>query len=97
MHRHIATPLGTFATPDARFEHIHIDLVGPLPPSNSCVYLLTCIDRFTRWPDPGSADMRSYSDGFGVTITTDRGGQFESRLWKAFTELLGTKHTRTTS
>ena len=36
---------------------------------------------------------------FGVpsTITTDRGGQFESHLWKAFTELLGTKHTRTTA
>ncbi len=36
---------------------------------------------------------------FGVssTITTDRGGQFESHLWKAFTKLLGTKHTRTTS
>ena len=31
------------------------------------------------------------------TITTDRGGQFESNLWKAFTELLGSKHTRTTA
>ena len=36
---------------------------------------------------------------FGVpsTITTDRGGQFESHLWKTFTDLLGTKHTRTTA
>ena len=31
VHRHVATPLGTFATPDARFDHIHIDLVGPWP------------------------------------------------------------------
>ena len=110
VHRHVATPLGTFATPDARFDHIHIDLVGPLPPSNGCVYLLTCIDRFTRWPEAipiadGSADtvaralIQTWVSRFGVpsTITTDRGGQFESHLWKAFTELLGTKHTRTTA
>ena len=31
--RHTVTPLGTFNTPDARFDHIHIDLVGPLPTS----------------------------------------------------------------
>ncbi len=44
-------PLATFTTPDARFDHVHIDLVGPLPPSNGFVYLLTCVDRFTRWPE----------------------------------------------
>ena len=44
------TPLSTFATPDARFNHVHIDIVGPLPPSCGFTYLLTCIDRFTRWP-----------------------------------------------
>jgi len=33
-----------FKTPDARFANIHIDLVGPLPPSKGNVYLLTCID-----------------------------------------------------
>ena len=31
------------------------------------------------------------------TVSTDRGPQFESNLGKAFTELLGTKHTRTTA
>ena len=45
------TPLGTFATPDIRFDNIHIDNVGPLPPSNGYTYILTCIDRFTRWPE----------------------------------------------
>ena len=30
-------------------------------------------------------------------MTTDRGRQFESHLWKAFSELLGTKHLRTTA
>jgi hypothetical protein len=110
VHHHVATPLGMFATPDARFDLIHIDLVGSLPSSNGCVYLLICIDRFTRWPEAipiadGSADtvaqglIQTWVSRFGVpsTITTDRGGQFGSHLWKALTELLGTKHTRTTA
>ena len=40
--------LGTFKT---RFDNVHIDIVGPLPPSNGFTYLLTSIDRFTRWPE----------------------------------------------
>lgn len=28
--------------------HVHIDLAGPLSPSNGFVYLLTCADRRTR-------------------------------------------------
>ena len=40
VHRHVKSPLGTFASPDARFEHVHIDLVGPLPPSQGFSYLL---------------------------------------------------------
>ena len=46
VHRHTVTPLGMFATPDARFNHIHIDLVGPLPPCQGYSYLLTCVDRY---------------------------------------------------
>ena len=56
VHQHTITPLGTFATPDARFDHVHIDIVGPLPVSNGNSYLLTCIDsraetdgKFTIW------------------------------------------------
>ena len=45
------TPLGQFRTPDARFYHVHFDIVGPLPSSNGCKYLLTCINRFTRSPE----------------------------------------------
>ena len=43
-YRHTSTPLATFNTPDVRFDQLHIDLVGPLPPSQRCTYLLTCID-----------------------------------------------------
>ena len=47
VQRHTITPLATFSTPDARFDMIHIDIVGPLPPSKGFTYLLTCIDRFS--------------------------------------------------
>ena len=31
VHQHAKAPLGTYVTHDARFQHIHIELVGPLP------------------------------------------------------------------
>jgi hypothetical protein len=37
--------------PTARFLHVHIDLVGPLPTSASYTYCFTAVDRFTRWPE----------------------------------------------
>ncbi len=110
VHRHTRSSPGTFSTPDARFDHVHIDLVGPLPSSRGCTYLLTCVDRFTRWPEATpiadctvetvvQAFITSWISRFGTpsTVTTDRGGQFESHLWQAFTRLLGTKHMRTTA
>ena len=29
--RHVASAISTFAAPDARFSHVHIDIVGALP------------------------------------------------------------------
>ena len=108
--RHTRSPLGTFLAPDARFNHVHIDLVGPLPPSNGYSYLLTCIDRFSRWPEAipltnitadtvAHAFVERWIAMFGVplTVTTDRGHQFESALFRALTELLGTNRIRTTA
>ena len=104
---HTITPLSTFATPGARFDRVHIDLVGPLPPSEGFRYLLTCIDRFTRWPEPipittitAEAIKQAFVQGrFGVpsTITTDRGHQFETALWAQLTRLLGSQRIHTTA
>ena len=42
---------GKFEEPTERFDHVHVNLVGPLPHSDGFKYLLTCVDRFTRWPE----------------------------------------------
>lgn len=110
IHRHTRSPCGTFPMPTSRFEHVHIDLVGPLPPARGYSYLFTCVDRFTRWPEafPVSditADTiaRTFVSGwvsrFGVpaTVTTDRGRQFESSLFNQLTAILGTTRVRTTA
>ena len=51
VHRHVTAPLAHFSVPERRFDHVHVDLVGPLPPSQGFSYLLTMVDRTTRWPE----------------------------------------------
>ncbi|GFR76397.1 Pol polyprotein [Elysia marginata] len=45
---HVRSPVVKIPVPEKRFSHIHIDLVGPLPPSEGFTYLLTIIDRSSR-------------------------------------------------
>ena len=49
--RHTRAPLHHFPPPERRFGDVHVDLVGPLPPSEGHCYLFTIIDRFSRWPE----------------------------------------------
>jgi hypothetical protein len=48
--RHTVAPVGNFTLPAARFLHVHINLVGPLPTSAGYTYCLTAVVLFTRWP-----------------------------------------------
>ena len=34
-----------------RFSHVHVDVVGPLRPSQGFSHFFTVVDRFTRWPE----------------------------------------------
>ena len=51
VHKHTVAPLGTFMPPTQRFQHVHVDIVGPLPYSKGYNYLFTAVDRFTHWPE----------------------------------------------
>ena len=87
-----------------------MDLVGPLPPSNGFTYLLTVVDRFTRWPEAiplsntithtcAQALVTLWIARFGVPMdmSSDRGSQFTSQLWASISKLLGTKLHHTTA
>ena len=110
--RHISALIMSFKPPDARFDAVHINIVGPLPPSHDqgYQYLLTCIDRFIRWPEAfpltditAESVARAFVHGWiarlGVssTVITDRGRQFESNLWSQLSQLFGIHRQRTTA
>ncbi|BHF85630.1 hypothetical protein SprV_1002879900 [Sparganum proliferum] len=110
IQRHNKAPIGTFPGPGARFSHVHLDIVGPLPLSNGCSYLLTCVDRFTRWPEAiplpditAPTVVKAFHSrwvaifGAPSTITTDRGAQFESNLFQSLLSFLGCTRIRTTA
>ena len=110
VSRHNTPVFGNFTEPTERFDHVHIDIVGPLPYANGFRYLLTCVDRFTRWPEAMPiVDIRAetVADAFfsgwiarygtPATITTDRGAQFESKLWDNLCNQFGIIRNRTMS
>ncbi|GBN44942.1 Retrovirus-related Pol polyprotein from transposon 412, partial [Araneus ventricosus] len=109
IQRHTVSPLGTYPVPRHRFDHVYIDLVEPLPPSRGYTYALTCVDRFSRWPEviplkdikAETVAFEFYANWiaiFGVPerLTSDQGRQFESRLFREFSRLLGVKVVHTT-
>ena len=87
-----------------------MDLVGPLQGDPNHSHLLTVIDRWTNWPEAiplsdtktstiVTALIRHWIAIFGVPdrITSDRGSQFTSTVWKQLCSELGMKPQRTTS
>ncbi|XP_076053647.1 uncharacterized protein LOC143032653 [Oratosquilla oratoria] len=79
-----------FHQPQRRFAHIHVDILGPIPPSAEHRYLFTIIDRSTSWseaipmPDATSTSctaalLSGWISRFGIPehITSDRGTTFQ--------------------
>ncbi|GBN96931.1 hypothetical protein AVEN_132316-1 [Araneus ventricosus] len=72
-------------------SHVNLDIEGPLPPSKDFVNVLTCLDRFSRWPEAFPMRNRTAETvaetfftglvamlGAPEIITNDHGRQFES-------------------
>ncbi|KAK3729078.1 hypothetical protein RRG08_005451 [Elysia crispata] len=110
IQSHVRSPVIKIPVPAKKFSHIHVDLVGPLPPSEGFTHLLTIIDRTTRWPeaipmvqtsttDCAIALIRHWIARFGVPLdmTSDRGPQFTSALWNEVANKLGIQVHRTTA
>ena len=106
--RHTVAPIGQYRMPTKRFQHWNVDIVS-LPPSNGFRYLLTAVDRLTRWPiaipmsDITAASViDAFTHGviasFGIPedVTTDNGSQFTSAVWQQLMATWGVKSHLTT-
>jgi RNase H-like domain found in reverse transcriptase/Integrase core domain/Integrase zinc binding domain len=108
---HVKSPVKEIPVPAARFSHVHVDIVSPLPTSpDGHSHLLTIIDRTTRWPEVvplrsisavecADAFTSGWIARFGVpaTVTTDRGTQFTSAVWSCLCRTLNIQHITTSA
>ena len=107
--RNTIPPIHEFIVPNRRFSHVHVDITM-MPESNGHHYLLTMVDRFSRWPAAVplkdittetviNALAHGWISSFGIpeTITTDRGSQFTSEVWAQLLSTWGIRHNMTTA
>ena len=107
--RNTVPPIHEFAVPNRRFSHVHADITM-MPESEGHHYLLTLVDRFSRWPSAIplkdittesviNAFAHGWISSFGIpeTVTTDRGSQFTSAMWAQLLETWGIRHNMTTA
>ena len=93
-----------------KFSSVHMDIVGPIPQNKGYSYLLTIIDRYTRWPEAipikdtraetvANAFIAHWISRYGVpdVVVTDRGSNFESCLFNNLLKRIGCQHKRTTA
>jgi len=108
--RHTHLLPASIDVPARRFAHLNVDIVGPLPTCQGMKYVLTVMDRSTRWPEvfPLSSItaaecaktlVAGWVSRFGVpaVISSDRGAQFSSAVWQAMCKQLGIQHVMTTA
>ncbi len=106
--RHMHSPVQPIAVPERRISHIHVDLVGPLPPSSEgFTPILTIINCSMQWAEVvpmnsttavecAKTVIAAWLSRFGVpdVVTSDRGPQFTSAVWAVLCDKLHVLHLR---
>ena len=107
-HKQVRPSMDSRPVLQPRFRDVQLDIVGPLPVSEGHKYLLTIVDRTSRWFEAlplveatakncATAFIRGWIRHFGLpsTATSDNGNVFISRVWKELQRSLGTiiKHS----
>lgn len=88
----------------AKFNHVHMAIIGPLPSSDGFTHIFTCIDCSTKWPEAvpmedGTAEtvvrafVQCWISRFGVPsiVTAGNDSQFESTAFRDLFFRLGIK------
>ena len=108
--KHTVPTLWEIPVPSRGFTEVSLNIVGLLPPWQGFCYLLTMIDRNTRWLEVAelkdinattvvAACVRTWVSRYGVPVTlvTDRGSQFTGELWSSMCIQLQISHQTTTA
>ena len=104
-------PLQKSQAPGQPFEHIGIDVIGPLPLTQTRKrYIVVSVDWFTKWPEAKAletADAQTIAEflyldiicrhGVPTQITSDRGTEFCKELIAQMNRTYRIKHIRTTA
>ena len=92
-----------FPVPDQRFSTIHLDVVGPLPESEGARYLLSILDRTSRWIECYPMSHASSSEcckafmewasryGLPSLALSDNGNTFIANLYKDIMDTFNVK------
>lgn len=110
INRHNIAPVIQMVPASEKFGSINVDFVGPLPNCKGYQYIMTAIDRYSRWVEAiplQSATAETTADclianwisryGIPESITTDRGPNFQSELFNHLLKRLGCTHYSTTA
>lgn len=104
-HKTLKHSAHSFRPTSAHFDHVYVDILGPLPISTGLTYFLTCVDRYTCGPKAAPLPeiteetvapnfVQAWISRFCCPsmITTDRGRHFQSVLFASLVRLLNTHY-----
>ena len=97
--------------PGGSFEHIRIDIVGPLPRTlRGNRYIVVAVDYLTKYPEAKALPLADalniapfiYEEiicrhGIPTELTSDRGTEFINELMQLMTQHFGIRHIQTTA